>query len=62
MKKKRNKNMQLFIYEANLGDVMDVLIGIEPKTNDWDESILRSIRVVNEIKNYFHNQICYGKN
>lgn len=62
MKKKRNKNLQLFIYEANLGDVMDVLIGIEPKANDWDESILRSIRVVNEIKHYFHNQICYGKN
>ena len=62
MKKKRNKNLHLFIYETNLGDVMDVLIGIEPKTKDWDESILRAIRVVNEIKHYFHNQICYGNN
>ncbi len=62
MKKKRNKKLQLFTYEANLGDVIDVLIGIEPKTKDWDESILRAIRVINEIKQYFHKQICYDNN
>lgn len=41
-----------------LQDVLDVLIGLEPKNPDaWDDAILRAIREVNEVKCYFTNQL-----
>jgi hypothetical protein len=41
-----------------LQDVLDVLIGFEPKNPDaWDDAILRAIREVNEVKCYFKNQL-----
>lgn len=49
---------QLKNYVEKLQDVLDVLIGVEPKNPDtWDESILRAIREVNEVKCYFQNQL-----
>lgn len=41
-----------------LQDVLDILMGVEPKNPEWwDEGILRAIREVNEIKCYFQNQL-----
>ena len=41
-----------------LQDVLDVLIGVEPKDPaTWDESILRAIREVNDVKCYFQYQL-----
>lgn len=41
-----------------LQDVLDVLIGLEPKNPDaWDDAILCAIREVNEVKCYFKNQL-----
>lgn len=54
-----NKKKQLLSsYVKNLQDVLDVLMSVEPKNPEvWDESILRAIREVNEVKSYFHNQL-----
>lgn len=45
---------QLKTHFEKLQDVLDVLIGVEPKNPDWDEHILRAIREVNEVKWYFN--------
>lgn len=54
-----NKKKQLLSsYVKNLQDVLDVLMSVEPKNPEvWDESILRAIREVNEVKSYFQNQL-----
>ena len=45
-------------YVKKLQDVIDVLICVEPKNPTiWDESILRAIRAVNEVKYYLKNQL-----
>ena len=52
------EQLQLRTYAENLQDVLDVLISVEPKNPDtWDDSILRAIREVNEVKCYFTNQL-----
>lgn len=53
MAKNETAEQQLKNYSEKLQDVLDVLMGIEPKDPDWDESILRAIREVNEVKWYF---------
>ena len=58
MEQKELVEQQLRTYVENLQDVIDVLISIEPQNPDtWDESILRAIREVNEVKCYFKNQL-----
>lgn len=45
-------------YVEMLQDVVDVLVSVEPKNPTiWDESILRAIREVNEVKYFFKNQL-----
>lgn len=58
MAKNEASEQQLMTCVENLQDVLDVLIGVEPKDPDsWDESILRAIRKVNELKWFFKNQL-----
>jgi hypothetical protein len=55
MAKNEDANQQLKTHFEKLQDVLDVLIGVEPKNPDyWDEHILRAIREVNEVKWYFN--------
>ena len=58
MEENQVKEQLLRTYVENLQDVIDVLASIEPKNPEtWDESILRAIREVNEVKHYFKNQL-----
>lgn len=58
MAKSEASEQQLMTCVENLQDVLDVLIGVEPKDPDsWDESILRAIREVNELKWFFKNKL-----
>lgn len=58
MEQKELVEQQLRTYVENLQDVIDVLISVEPQNPEYsDESILRAIREVNEVKHYFKNQL-----
>ena len=55
MDKNETAEQQLKAHFKKLQDVLDVLIGVEPKNPEyWDEHILRAIREVNEVKWYFN--------
>lgn len=58
MEQKELVEQQLRTYVENLQDVIDVLISVEPQNPEYsDESILRAIREVNEVKHFFKNQL-----
>lgn len=56
MDKKNEKTAEMQQYAEWLGEIQDLLTGIEPK-EDWNEPILSAIRRLGKIKYYLRNSV-----